>query len=159
MMRFDFDGRLEERNGQQFVSGRGAYGDGWTNIHRPEPHGFASSPVKGAKGLILPSRYDPELAFVLGLESPGHRPGDLPAGGTAIYDAAGNVTKYVMGDGVTVDVAGSAYVIRKGGVSLTISAEGVAIEGGQVTHNGKNIGDTHTHGGVLTGSASTSVPN
>ncbi len=159
MMRFDFDGRMEERNGQQFVSGRAAYGDGWTNIHRIEPHGFASMPVKGAKGLILPSQYDPEVAFVLGLESPGNRPKNLPSGGVAIYDAAGNVTKYVMGDGVTVDVAGNAYVIRKGGVSMTISASGVAIEGGQVTHNGKNIGDTHTHGGVLTGSASTSAPN
>lgn len=72
---------------------------------------------------------------MLGLESPGHRPADLPAGGTAIYDAAGNVMKYVMGDGVTVDVAGNAYVIRKGGVSLTISADGVAIEG-NVTING-----------------------
>lgn len=135
MMRFDYDGREEVRNGQQFVSGRAAYGDGYTRIHRIESHGFASSPVKGAKGLILPSSRDPELAFVLGLESPEHRPADLPAGGTAIYDAAGNVMKYVMGDGVTVDVAGNAYVIRKGGVSLTISGDGVAIEG-NVTING-----------------------
>ncbi|MEJ1928853.1 hypothetical protein WDZ92_01080 [Nostoc sp. NIES-2111] len=135
MMRFDYDGREEVRNGQQFVSGRAAYGDGYTRIHRIESHGFASSPVKGAKGLILPSSRDPELAFVLGLESPGHRPADLPAGGTAIYDAAGNVMKYVMGAGVTVDVAGNAYVIRKGGVSLTVSADGVAIEG-NVTING-----------------------
>lgn len=135
MMRFDYDGREEVRNGQQFVSGRAAYGDGYTRIHRIESHGFASSPVKGAKGLILPSSRDPELAFVLGLESPGHRPADLPAGGTAIYDAAGNVMKYVMGDGVTVDVAGNAYVIRKGGVSLTISGDGVVIEG-NVTING-----------------------
>lgn len=159
MIRFEYDGREEVRNGQQFVTGRGAYGDGWTNIHRIEPHGFASSPVRGAKGLLLHSPSDPEVAFVLGLESPGHRPADLPAGATAFYDAHGNVTKYLMGDGVTMDVAGNAYVIRKGGVSLTISAEGVAIEGGQVTHNGKNIGDTHTHGGVLTGAASTSVPD
>jgi len=159
MIRIEYDGREDVRGGQQFVSGRGPHGDGWTRIHRIESHGFASSPVKGAKGLLLPSPADPEVAFVLGLESPGHRPADIPAGGIALYDAAGNVTKYVMGDGVTVDVAGSAYVIRKGGVSFTISADGVAIEGGQVTHNGKNIGDTHTHGGVLTGSASTSVPN
>ena len=139
MMRFDYDGREEVRNGQQFVSGRAAYGDGYTRIHRIESHGFASSPVKGAKGLILPSSRDPELAFVLGLESPGHRPADLPAGGTAIYDAAGNVTKYVMGDGVTVDVAGNAYVIRKGGVSLTISADGVAIEGNVMINGNVNV--------------------
>jgi len=37
-----------------------------------------------------------------------------------------------------------------GGVVLTISASGVAITGGQVTHNGINLGDTHTHIGSPT---------
>lgn len=159
MRRFEFDGREEVRSGQQFVSGRGGYGDGWTGIHRIETHGFASSPIKGAKGLVLPMPGNPDQAFILGGEHPGHRPTGLPAGGTAIYDAGGNVTKYVMADGVTMDVAGNAYTVRKGGVTFTISAAGVAIEGGTLTHNGKNIGDTHTHGGVTIGSSSTSVPD
>lgn len=131
MMRFDFDGRLEERNGQQFVSGRGAYGDGYTRIHRIESHGFASSPVKGAKGLILPSSRDPELAFVLGLESPGHRPADLPAGGTAIYDAAGNIMKFI-GDGIVVDVAGRTITTTAGDWVLN----GPATINGDLTVNG-----------------------
>lgn len=37
-----------------------------------------------------------------------------------------------------------------GGVVLTISNAGVAITGGMVTHNGINIGDTHTHEGSPT---------
>lgn len=129
MIRFEFDGRVEEKGGQQFVSGRGAYGDGWTRIHRIEPHGEASMPVKGAKGLLLPMPGAPETAFVLGGEHPDLRPADLPGGGKAIYDAGGNVLKMVMGDGITIDVGGSAYVVRKGGVSLTVSASGVAIVG------------------------------
>lgn len=129
MRRFEFDGREEVRSGQQFVSGRGGYADGWTNIHRIETHGFASSPIKGAKGLVLPMPGNPDQAFILGGEHPGLRPKDLPAGGTAFYDAGGNVTKYIMGDGVTMDVAGNAYTVRKGGVTFTISGSGVAIEG------------------------------
>ncbi|MEY0874858.1 hypothetical protein [Providencia manganoxydans] len=31
--------------------------------------------------------------------------------------------------------------------------------GGTLKHNGKNIGDTHTHGGVQTGGGNTGGPN
>ncbi len=157
-LRFDFDGRLEEKGGQQFVSGRGMYGDGYTRIHRPEPHGFISSPPKGSKGLVLPSPNNPDFAVVLGLEHPGHRPADIPRGGSALYDAAGNIIKVVMGDGIVVDVAGTAYRIRKGGVTFTISADGVDIQGGTVRHNGKDIGSTHRHTGVIPGTGQTGTP-
>lgn len=95
MRRFEFDGRVEEKGGQQFVSGRGAYGDGYSRVHRPEPHGFASSPIAGAKGLLIPMPGNPDYAFVLGGEHPGKRPSDLPGGGTAIYDSSGNVISLV----------------------------------------------------------------
>nr|WP_295986055.1 phage baseplate assembly protein [uncultured Agrobacterium sp.] len=98
-VRFDFDGRLEEKGGQQFVSGRGMYGDGYTRIHRLEPHGFISSPPVGSKGLLLPSPNNPDFAVVLGLEHPGHRPADIPGGGSALYDASGNIIKVVMEGG------------------------------------------------------------
>lgn len=157
-VRFDFDGRLEEKGGQQFVSGRGMYGDGYTRIHRPEPHGFISSPPAGSKGLLLPSPNNPDFAVVLGVEHPGHRPADIPGGGSALYDASGNIIKVVMGDGIMVDVTGTAFQIRKGGVTFTVSAAGVDIQGGTVKHNGKDIGDTHRHTGVVPGSGQTGVP-
>ncbi|MFK0336774.1 phage baseplate assembly protein [Agrobacterium deltaense] len=157
-VRFDFDGRLEEKDGQQFVSGRGMYGDGYTRIHRPEPHGFISSPPKGSKGLLLPSPNNPDFAVVLGLEHPARRPADIPGGGSALYDAAGNIIKVVMGDGIVIDVAGSAYLVRKGGVTFRISGAGVDVTGGYIRHNGKDIGDTHRHTGVVPGSGSTGVP-
>jgi hypothetical protein len=34
----------------------------------------------------------------------------------------------------------------------------VAITGGKVTHDGKNIGATHIHGGVVPGGGLTDVP-
>lgn len=35
----------------------------------------------------------------------------------------------------------------------------VAIAGGSLTHNGKNVGSDHTHGGVQTGGGNTKAPN
>jgi phage baseplate assembly protein gpV len=43
-------------------------------------------------------------------------------------------------------------------VKLVVSRDGVAMAKGKITHNKKNIGDTHTHGGVMAGSAQTGAP-
>lgn len=59
----------------------------------------------------------------------------------------------------TITLTGSGLTIAVGGVTLAISGGGVAITGGTVTHNGKNIGSTHTHGGVVIGGSSTAPPN
>lgn len=60
---------------------------------------------------------------------------------------------------IRVTGGGSAIVFKIGGFTLSISAGGVVNTGGQLSHNGKDIGSTHTHGGVLSGPASTSSPN
>ncbi len=60
---------------------------------------------------------------------------------------------------VRVASGGDKIEMSVGGVSLTVSSAGVEIAGGQVTHNGTNIGDTHTHGGVSPGPNNTSTPN
>lgn len=143
--RFEFDGTIEEKGGQQFVNGRGTFGQGFTRIHRPETHGFASMPIKGGKGLVLQPNDQSDEVFVLGGEHEEHRPKNIPLGGSAIYDSAGNIMRVVMGDGIVVDLAGAAYVIRKGGVSLTISADGFAFAGGTITHDGVVIDKTHGH--------------
>ncbi len=45
-----------------------------------------------------------------------------------------------------------------GGGSMSINGP-VEINGASLTHNGKNVGSTHSHGGVQSGGASTAVPN
>lgn len=56
--------------------------------------------------------------------------------------------------------AGDEYVLASvGAASVSITAAGFAIEGGRVTHNGTDIGDTHTHGRVAAGPANTGTPN
>jgi len=49
-------------------------------------------------------------------------------------------------------------VLQVGSVKVTISSDGVAIVSPSLTHNGKNVGDTHVHGGVQSGGSNTSVP-
>ncbi|PIE13826.1 MAG: hypothetical protein CSA70_03675 [Rhodobacterales bacterium] len=61
----------------------------------------------------------------------------------------GDATVYSFG-GVTATVAG-------GGISLNIAGE-ISITGGTIKHNGKDIGDTHKHGGVSVGVAETEEP-
>ncbi|NTF87489.1 hypothetical protein G6L46_10170 [Agrobacterium rhizogenes] len=146
--RFELDGSFKERNGQQFMSGRAGFNDAYTDIHRIEPHGFMSNPIKGAKALLLSPNDDPDQAYVIGGEHPDHRPSGLPSGAAAIYDANGNIVKLV----------GTNITISSGGVTMVISPDGVAITGGTITHNGKDIGSTHRHGGVMSGSVATDVP-
>jgi len=146
--RIELDGNNVEKGGQQFVTGRALKSDGYSNIHRIEPHGFSSMPVKGAKALLISPNSEADQAFVVGGEHPGLRPSDLPGGATAIYDSSGNIIKLI----------GTGIVVQSGGVKMVISPDGVAITGGTITHNGKNIGDTHIHGGVVPGGGTTDVP-
>lgn len=46
-----------------------------------------------------------------------------------------------------------------GGFSLSLSAAGAVNTGGSISHDGKDIGKTHTHGGVRPGPADTNTPN
>ena len=41
---------------------------------------------------------------------------------------------------------------------ITLRAKAVKIESKTLTHNGTNVGDTHTHPGVMPGGASTEAP-
>jgi phage gp45-like len=92
--RIELDGNVTHKGGQQFVGGQGYFSSGYNRIHRIEPAGFASVPIKGAKALLLTPNGDPDQAYVFGGEHPDHRP-DLPGGGTAIYDHNGNIISLV----------------------------------------------------------------
>ena len=114
-----------------------------------QPAGFAGAP--GDLVVLPPS-------------NPSKRMGAMPQGAAGIYSSAGD--KLVINpDGTAVlHVAGALRVeaqtilLKAGGVTVTISGGGVAIEGGTVTHNGKNIGDTHVHTNVEPGGGLSGAP-
>lgn len=54
---------------------------------------------------------------------------------------------------------GSAIIITVGGYSLTLSSAGAVNAGGALSHDGKDVGRTHTHKDVVSGLANTGTPN
>ena len=59
---------------------------------------------------------------------------------------------------VTLTLAEDRLEIAVGGVTFKVTGANVEITGGEVRHNGKNIGDSHIHGGVLSGPSVTGTP-
>ena len=123
---FEFDGRIKEEKGQQFLSGRGFYNDGYTEVRRLEPHGFYSSPPAKSQGLVVAPNDDLDHAFLLGVDHPEHRPSGLPPGSSALYDANGNIIK-MIGDGLVVDMQSNTITLTAG--SWTINAPAVTLNG------------------------------
>lgn len=62
-----------------------------------------------------------------------------------------------IGDCVITQSAGG-LLISVGGTTFEFTAAGFKQTGGSVKHNEKDIGDTHRHGGVITGPGNTDVP-
>lgn len=92
--------------------------------------------------------------------------GDLAAGvasplSWSAADAApsqdGNQNVITFG-AVTIALTDSGATISADGVVVSISAAGLSVTGGGVTHDGTNIGATHRHGGVDSGPSRTSTP-
>lgn len=61
--------------------------------------------------------------------------------------------------GVRVEIKESQLIITIGGVTHTISSGGLTTTGGRIEHEGRNIGEDHTHGGIVPGGANTAIPN
>ena len=129
--RMQLDGRVKVKDGQRFVYGRGFAGDRYTEILLIEPHGMAGEPVEGGQGLLLSPNGIPEETYFFGGAKPGLRP-SLPAGGKAIYDAAGNIVKCV-GSGVVIDAGSRTINIASG--TWTITGNGTITGNLQVNGN------------------------
>ena len=91
---------------------------------------------------------------------------DHPSPGTAeadgLVETIGNATVAVKDGKTTLSVGGANVEIVDGAITLTAAeirlVGNVTIDGAGVRHNAKNIGDSHVHGGVLTGAAMTTEP-
>lgn len=77
----------------------------------------------------------------------------------------GSVTITIKGDEVSVATGGKVTIeaasevsLSAGGCDAVLSGSGLAVTGGQVTHNGTDIGDSHTHSGITSGPSRTGDP-
>lgn len=142
---------------EQYQAVTAMVGESFTEVMAVRQHGLASHPPPGSHGVILSINGRRDLVVMLGGENADYRPTAQKAGGTTLYDTAGG--RVVLdANGQCKITARDKVVIAVGGCTLTISADGFAFSGGRVTHDGLNIGSTHVHGGVKSGSSSTSGP-
>lgn len=116
-------------------------------------------PEVGEQVVLLAPTGDLRQAVVLPgvFQDSAAAPNASPDKDTTIY-SDGTVIEYdrashtLLADlqGAKVFADRSKIELTVGGTVLNISAAGVAITGGTVTHNGTDIGDTHTHIGSPT---------
>ncbi len=123
-----------------------------------QSYGVAThAPEDGALALVVAVGADEGDLVVLPVSNPSRRLGGLKSGEVGIYNEHGD--KAVIGAGGDINITSAASVnVTVGGVTFRVSADGVEITGGRVTHNGKDIGDTHKHTGVTPGGGLTGVP-
>ncbi len=121
-------------------------------------------PSKGQQFTMLSPTGDWQQAVALPMTWSDNNKSPSSAGNENVL-TYGNVRATIKDDLTQVHVGGTEFEItsghvkvKVGGVSVEISGDGVAITGGKVTHNGKNIGSSHIHGGVVSGGDLTDVP-
>lgn len=123
-----------------------------------------SPPTVGQQMTLLAPGGDPAQAVAMPLTWSESNASPSAAGnehvltfGSARIELRGSELVVKMG-GFTLNISSSAATFSVGGVTHTISGGGVDTSGGTVKHDGKNVGSTHIHGGVLSGPANTDVP-
>ncbi len=69
----------------------------------------------------------------------------------------GDALAFSLGE-LSAVVLGASATLTIGGVTFTFSGAGLSIDGGEIKHNGTDVGDTHKHSGVMSGPAQTGTP-
>lgn len=106
-------------------------------------------PSKGQNMTILAPGGDLEQSFALPFTWNNGNPSPSTSGDENVL---------TFGD-VRITVTADAVAFSIGGHTVTLSSAGTKFEGGAVGHDGKDIGATHTHGGIIPGGADTLEPN
>lgn len=119
------------------------------SVEHMEPYGFTSCPHPGAEGITVFPGGDRSHGVVVVIADRRFRLKGLAPGEVALYTDEGDALHFQRG---------RVLLIESGTIQMRATTE-VDIQSPSLKHNGKNIGSTHAHGGVATGSASTSVPN
>lgn len=77
----------------------------------------------------------------------------------SIYSGDNTILINKNDDSITINANGKTILVNSSGISITgnVTITGNLTVSGTVTNAGKNIGKTHTHGGVSTGAGTTGV--
>lgn len=69
--------------------------------------------------------------------------------GGVLNGGATQFIQFLAGGGINITATGPVNISTSGAVAITSTS---------LTHNGKNVGDTHVHGGVVVGGSNTTGP-
>ncbi|WP_420023767.1 phage baseplate assembly protein V [Cereibacter azotoformans] len=94
-----------------------------------------SPPTVGEQVMVLSPSGDTGQGVIIGSLPSNSNPSPSSDGGAMVLEL-GPVK-------ITITAGGIEAVVS--GVTLTLTGAGLNVDGGQVTHNGTNIGDTHQH--------------
>lgn len=156
---------LERRSRGQTMEGRVSDADPAQGLYRVElADGFKTGwiPARSASSGALKMQAEPTVGQMVVVRSES---GDLTDAAIEGSGFAGDRPHNkngewmaTLGDASLLMTAGSIVLIV-GGSTVTITASGIAFSGPIVTHDGKNMGKTHTHGGVMRDNDNTDPPN
>ena len=108
------------------------------------PYGILMNPPIGSQMAVFTQNGNESNAIGLASD-PNNRPlKNLEPGEFGISNYLTGDTLLMKADG-TVELTTSKLIITTGVVQVIIDATGLAITGGDVTHNGTTIGDDHIH--------------
>lgn len=140
---------VDDSGPQQLVKVTGIAGQTIGEAVRSQHFGFSSNPPANAEGLALLIGGGMDRAHILGLEHPQYRPTGLLSGESYLYDQWNNHMALRQFEMKLMHA--SKLTLTVGGCTLTITPSGFAFTGGTITHNGHDIGATHEHTLVKTG--------
>lgn len=157
--------RIIDSGGRQTAQVEVTKGELIDGMERMQNYGMSSYPPAGGTDcLVAFLGGNREQGMIVVAENRQYRIRNLEEGEVAIFDDLGNVVHLkrdrVLVNGVTqVDVTAPLVNLQAGASKIAMSASGVDITSPRLTHNGVNIGASHTHGGVTIGSGTTGVPS
>lgn len=143
------------RGGRTLAEVEMADGEVRTRVEIMLPMGVSAIPDAGADVLVMQIG-GPDHLVALQADDASLRAPDLASGDIALRDKRGQ--QVVMnGQGVTVSGAIKLTIVSAGDIEITAGGA-ITLASTSLTHNGKNIGETHVHGGVDPGGSNTTGP-
>ncbi|MGV2066356.1 phage baseplate assembly protein domain-containing protein [Agrobacterium sp. 22-226-1] len=149
---------IKDDGQMQTASAEVAEGVFRSDLEIMQPYGLISVPDDdGAVGVALAIGGDEGDMVLLPLGNPSQRMGGLSKGDVGLSNKFGDRMIIKASGGIDVQAANS-ITFKVGGVTMTLDASGLSVEGGSIKHDGVVIDKTHKHTGVVPGGGISSVP-
>lgn len=157
--------KVNDSGPQQIVDVHGAFGDKPRKIWRVQDFGYSSNPPAGSEGLLQALAGNSDRLIYRDGGHQEHRPKNLPAGGTALYDADGKLLKIVKEETtfdagnkpLTLFNATKVKIEASETVAIGVGGTWITIKGGKVYLGVGGPDETVTTAVVTTGGPSTIV--